>query len=305
MMRLTLHVVASTLLCTRVEADVERVGTAFTAASEALMAIVRSAYPLPPHWPTPQGRKLMRAAAELDDIVMRIIRERRESKEDPGDVLSMLLSARDAEGVGLDDVALRDEVMTLLLAAHETTANALTWALSLVASFPDVAEQLTNEVDVALSGRAPGYADLPKLPYCLQVLKEALRLYPPAYLQGRLARVDTELGGYRLPKGQLVFMNIYGIHRREQLFERAGSFLPERFAGQAERRWPKNAFMPFGAGSRICVGNHFALMEGQLVLARFAQRLVLARSITRIADGEPLITLRPRGRVAMRVSLRA
>ena len=156
-----------------------------------------------------------------------------------------------------------------------------------------------------LGGRAPCYEDLPHLPYCLQVLKEAMRLYAPAYMMGRLARVESELGGYRIPPGQLVFVNIFGMQRREQLFPRAESFCPERFADNAERRWPKNAYMPFGAGPRICVGNHFALMEGQLVLARMAQRLRLAGAVPFIAEAEPLITLRPRGRVRMRVQPRA
>ncbi|HEX6244561.1 MAG TPA: cytochrome P450, partial [Polyangiales bacterium] len=305
MMRLTLHVVASTLIHTDVADDVRRVGESFTAASEALMRIVRSVLPLPPHWPTPAGRKLTRAARELDDIVYRIIRARRASDDDPGDLLSMLLSARDEQGQGLSDLELRDEVLTLLLAGHETTANALTWAVQLISACPDVAEGLAAEVDRVLQGRAPSYEDLPQLAYCLQVLKEALRLYPPAYMMGRLARVESELAGYRIARNQLVFVNVFGMHRREQLFDRAESFLPERFADGAERRWPKNAYMPFGAGPRICVGNHFALMEGQLVLARLAQRLELAGSVPYIAEAEPLITLRPKGRVRMRVRPRA
>lgn len=305
MMRLTLHIVASTLIHTEVADDVRRVGESFTAASEALMRIVRSVVPLPPHWPTPAGRKLTRAARELDEIVYRIIRERRARGDDPGDLLSMLLAARDEQGQGLSDVELRDEVLTLLLAGHETTANALTWALQLVSSCPDVAESLTAEVDRVLGGRPPSYADLPNLPISLQVLKEALRLYPPAYMMGRLSRVESELGGYRIPARQLVFVNIFGMHRREQLFPHGASFRPERFADNAERRWPKNAYMPFGAGPRICVGNHFALMEGQLVLARLAQRLQLAGSVPFIAEADPLITLRPRGRVRMRVRARS
>jgi cytochrome P450 len=217
----------------------------------------------------------------------------------------MLLSARDERGEGLSDHELRDEVLTLLLAGHETTANALTWALQLVSACPDVAQSLADEVDRVLGGRAPRYEDLPNLPCCVRVLKEALRLYPPAYMMGRLSRVESQLAGYRVPPGQLVFVNIFGMQRREQLFSRAESFCPERFADNAERRWPKHAYMPFGAGPRICVGNHFALMEGQLVLARLAQRLRLTGAVPFIADAEPLITLRPRGRVRMRVHARA
>ena len=305
MTRLTLHVVASTLIHTEVAGEVQRVGEAFTAASEALMKLVRSFLPLPPSWPTPSGRKLLRSARELDQVVYRILRERRARGGDPGDLLSLLMQARDEDGRALDDEALRDEVMTLLLAGHETTANALTWALQLVAISPEVALALKTEVDQVLGDRPPRYEDLPRLNTCLQVFKETLRLYPPAYLMGRIAQRESVLGGYRIPRGQLVFVNIYGMHRRAELFPQAQAFRPARFDDQAERRWAKSSYIPFGVGPRICVGNHFALMEGQLVLARCAQRLELAGAVARVAEAEPLITLRPEGRVHMRVMPRA
>jgi cytochrome P450 len=316
MTRLTLHVVASTLIHTEVADDVRRVGDAFTRVSQALMTLVRSFVPLPPSWPTRSGRKLLRAARELDQVVHRIIRERRARADDPallargsgrsdGDLLSLLMLVRDEAGRGLDDLALRDEVMTLLLAGHETTANALTWALQLVATSPEVARALQAEVDQVLGERPPRYDDLPRLSLCLQVFKETLRLYPPAYLVGRIARRESELAGYRIPRGQLVFVNIYGMQRRPELFTHPHSFRPERFDDQAERRWPKSSYIPFGVGPRVCVGNHFALMEGQLVLARCAQRLELTGAVARVAEAEPLVTLRPRGRVRMRVAPRA
>ena len=301
MTRLTLHVVTSTLLRTEVEGDVQRVGEAFTAVSEALMNLVRSPLPLPPRFPTPSGRKLLRAAGELDAIVRRILHERRRDDTGYDDVLAMLLEGRDETGAQLSIEDLRDEVMTLLLAGHETTANALTWALQLVATTPRVAKKLRSEVDQALGSRPPRYEDLAALPYCLQIIKEALRLYPPAYLVGRIATQDTALGDFHIPKGQLVFANVYGLHHWARFHPDPERFEPERFDDQAEKRWQRNTYLPFGTGPRVCVGNHFALMEAQVVLARFSQRLELSGAISGLAKPAPLITLRPEPPVLMQV----
>jgi cytochrome P450 len=299
MMRLTLEIVGATLFNAKVSGDVHAVGEAVTEGSEAVTEMLRSLVFLPPSRLTSSGRKLLRAGADLDRIVYRIIRERRASGEDPGDVLSMLLAARDAEtGQGLSDIELRDEVMTLFLAGHETTANALIWALSLLSKHPEVARKLTDEVD-KLGGRPPRFEDLPALPFTLSVFKESLRLYPPAYLVGRVALTETRIGPHHIPRGQVVFVNIYAIQRRPELFPEPDAFRPERFLDGAERRWPKGAYLPFGGGPRICVGNHFALMEGQLVLARLAQRFELAGAVEGFADPEPLVTLRPKQDVYM------
>jgi cytochrome P450 len=305
MLHLTLEIVGATLFNAKVSGDIDRVGRAVTAGSEAVTALLRSVVFLPPTRFTAPGRKLIRAGRELDEVVYRILRERRESGEDPGDVLSMLLAARDADsGEGLSDQELRDEVMTLFLAGHETTANALTWALALVSAHPEVASRLTEEVD-ALGGQAPRFEDLAKLPYAMCVFKEALRLYPPAYVVGRTSLTETRIGRHVLPRGQVALINIYGIHRRPELFPEPDAFRPERFLDGAEKRLPKGAYIPFGGGPRICVGNHFALMEGQLVLARLAQRFRLAGSVEGpFPAGEPLVTLRPKQSVRMRVVAR-
>jgi cytochrome P450 len=279
-----------------------------TRGSEAAIRVVQSPLLalLPSTRFTPEGRALHAARAELDRVIGRIIAERRASEQDPGDVLSMLLAARDAQtGEPLDDLELRDEVMTLFLAGHETTANALTWALQLVAGAPQVAARLSDEVDAALGARPPRAADLPRLPYAAAVFKEALRLYPPAYVVSRQALTRTRVLGHVVERGELVFCNVYGVQRDGRLFERPHEFVPERFLDGAEKAWPRGTYLPFGLGPRICVGNHFALMEGQLVLARFAQRLALAGSIHGLATPEPLITLRPRGPVSMSARQRA
>jgi cytochrome P450 len=306
MSRLTLHIVADTLFHAKVEGDVARVGRALEAGTEAIVQLARSAVPLPSFVPTRAGRVVRQVAEELDRIVLRIIRERRASGDDPGDVLSRLLAARDPDsGEGLSDSELRDEVMTLFLAGHETTALALTWSLALLAHHPSEARKLQEELDRTLGQRPPKLADLEHLHYTLAVLKEAMRLYPPAYVITRNSRVETTIGGVAMPRDQLVFINVYGIHRREAAFAQADSFRPERFLSEGEKLWPRCTYLPFGAGPRVCVGNHFALMEGQLALACIAQRLQLTGQVSCMAQPQAKVTLRPRQSMMLRISARA
>jgi cytochrome P450 len=199
----------------------------------------------------------------------------------------------------------RDEVMTIFLAGHETTANALSWAFYLLARHPEAYERLRSEATTVLGGRPATASDLPRLGFALQVFKETLRLYPPAYLTSRQATCDVELGGQTIPAGIDVLANIYGMQRRADYFPEPDRFVPERFEASAEKKIPKGAYIPFGAGARICIGNSFALMEGQLILATLAQRVELTLDTTQPIAAEPLVTLRPRGGVPMRVAKRA
>jgi cytochrome P450 len=201
----------------------------------------------------------------------------------------------------MTDVQLRDEVMTIFLAGHETTANALSWALYLLAMHPPAYARLRDEAVSVLGGRSPRFEDLPRLGYALQVFKEALRLYPPAYVVSRCTTRDVEIGGYHVAKGTDVFVNIFGMHRRPESFGDPERFDPSRFAPDLEKNIPKGAYLPFGAGSRICIGNQFALMEGQIVLSALAQRVIFSRADTRPVTPEPLVTLRPSGGVPMLV----
>lgn len=211
---------------------------------------------------SPVARDVTAVGKQLDTVVYRIIRERRESGEDPGDVLSILLATRDAiSGEPLADESLRDEVMTLFLAGHEATAVGLLWTLQLTSRHPEMAHKLEAEVDAVLGVRAPSAADLTLMPYCLAVFKEAMRLYPPAYIVGRSALIDTRIGGHAVKRGALLFANIYGVQHDPALFAEPDAFKPERFLDGAEKRWPKAAYMPFSVGPRVCVGNHFAMME--------------------------------------------
>jgi cytochrome P450 len=298
-MRLTFEIVGKTLFDAEVISDASDVGAALTTAMEVSMGQLSSLIPLPPMIPTPKNLAYRRAVARLDEVVYRIIRERRAHSDDRGDVLSMLLEAKDEDGGSMSDEQIRDEAMTLFLAGHETTANALAWTFSLLAKNPDVRTRLEAEVDTLSA--APTYEDLKKLPYTLAIFKEAMRLYPPAYVLGRRVVKDVEIGGYRLKRNTIVFINILGIHRRPDLWPDPERFDPDRFLGDKEKQMPRCAYMPFGGGPRICIGNHFALMEGHVVLAALARQVRFERVSDADPELEPLVTLRPKGGLPMRV----
>ena len=261
--------------------------------------------PTPPSVPTPGNLKLRHAIRHLDEVVFGMIRERRASGVDRGDMLGMLLATRDADdGTGLSDREVRDQAMTILLAGHETTANTLAWSFYLLGRHPEVREKLEREVDTVLAGRPATVADLPSLPYALSVIKEAMRLYPPAYMLGRRATRELTIGEARIPKDQVVLVNVIGIHRRSDVFSDPDRFDPERFTPEREKALPPCGYMPFGAGPRICIGNHFALMEGQLVLATLAQKLRFELVSKEPVGTDPLVTLRPKGGLPVRVVAR-
>jgi cytochrome P450 len=306
LMQLTFEIVGKTLFNADVRGDAREVGDAVTVAITNMAAQLYSALPLPPRFPTPANLRTRRSVRRLDEVVYRLIRERRSEGGDHGDMMSMLLLAQDeADGSAMSDLQVRDEVMTAMLAGHETTANALAWSFYLLARNPEQRTQLEAELDAVLGGRPPTLADLPRLPFALQVFREALRLYPPAYLIARRARGDMVLAGQRLKKGQLVVINIVGMHHRAEYFEQPLTFDPARFSAERERQQKKGAYMPFGGGPRICIGNHFALMEGQLALAHLAQhyRFELVRDAP--VEPEALITLRPKGGLPMYVRPRS
>jgi len=260
--------------------------------------------PVSPIWlPTRKNRAARRAIATIDRVVYRLIAARRAAATDVGDVLSTLVSARDeVTGVGMPDRQIRDEAVTLFLAGHETTANALAWSFHLLGRHPDVAARLADEARAVLAGRPPAMDDLPRLPTALLVLKEAMRLYPPAYMVGRQAERAVPLGPVVLRPGDTVFVNIYAMHRRADYFDAPDEFRPERFTPEREKLLVRGAYLPFGGGPRICIGNHFALMEGQLILASLAQRLRFVPLDDRPVVPEPLVTLRPKGGLPMRVA---
>lgn len=301
-LRLTLEIVGKTLFDAEVSSDADEVGDAVTTAMECTMSQLGSLVPLPPFVPSPTNRRSRRAVATLDAILYRIIRELRAQGGDRGDLLSMLLATQDEEGGSMTDRQIRDEAMTLFLAGHETTANALSWALYLLAKHPEARARVELEVDAL--GHVPSYDDLKLLPWTLAVMKETMRLYPPAYILARRAVEDVVIGRHQIKKHTIVLVNVLGIHRRADLYRAPESFDPRRFMDDAEKQLARCAYMPFGAGPRICIGNHFALMEGHVVLASLLKRLRFDLASDAPVELEPLVTLRPRGGVKMRVTVR-
>lgn len=301
MTALTLRIVSRTLFHSTSEVDGQILEESFSAAGRILIRLMNEPLPILPGPLVESARELKQVVERIDAIVMRVIGERRASGEEKVDVLSMLLGAKDEEtGKGLSDPELRDEVLTLFLAGHETTANALTWAWQLLAAHPEVRARLEREVAEVLGERPATYADAEKLSYTLCVFKETLRLYPVVYFTARLAKVDTQIGPWQVPAGTTVFVNFAGLHRRADAFPEPQRFDPDRFKDAADRRWPKGSYLPFGAGPRVCPGNYFAMLEGQLVLATIAQRYRLSRR-GKPTKAEALVTLRPKGAVWMNV----
>jgi cytochrome P450 len=301
MMTLTLGVAAQTLF----DADVQ---TEAPEIADALGTIIgffpRFALPFAStlqRLPLPGNARFDRAVALLDRIVYRIIAERRASGEDRGDLLSMLLVAFDVEGDGggMTDLQLRDEVMTILLAGHETTANALTWTWYLIARNPEEQSRLLAEIDRVLDGRTPGVADLPALGHVERVFAEAMRLFPPAWGMGRRALVDHRVGRFTIPAGTLVAMSPYVVHRDERWWPEPERFDPDRFLPEARAARPRFAYFPFGGGARQCIGESFAWMEGVLLLTTIAQRWRFRLTPAARVEPQALITLRPRHGVRM------
>jgi cytochrome P450 len=256
-------------------------------------------------WPTPRNRRFHRAVALLDRTIYALIDERRHSGSGRDDLISMLLSARDPEtGEGMTDRELRDEVMTFFLAGHETTALAVTWAWYLLAQHPVSRSLLEAELDLVLGGREPAFDDLERLPYTRMVIEETMRLYPPAWGFSRRALAADQIGGYELPPGWLVFVIPWVMHRHPKYWDDPERFDPERFSPSQSAARPKFVYLPFGAGPRQCIGNHFAMAEAQIILATLVQRYRLHLVPGQRVVPRPLITLRPRDGITMRIEAR-
>lgn len=305
MMGLTLEVVAHSLFSADVAGDEREVGEALEIALRELPLLlnpVRRA--LAPVLPTRRFRDLRRAIDTLDGVIHRVIEERRSDGTDRGDLLSTYLAARDEDGQQMDPRQLRDEVMTLFLAGHETTAVALSWAFHLLGESPQVQARLLDELARTLGDRDPAVTDLPSLPFLDAVVRETLRLYPPAPSIGRLAAVDLDLAGHRLRKGTTVVVSPWVTHRDPRFFEDPLVFRPERWLDGLAGRLPRLAYFPFGAGPRSCIGASFAILEAQLVLATVLRRFGVRPSAGLVVTPWPSITLRPRRGMRMVLTAR-
>ena len=306
MMRLTLRIVGEALLSTDVSHEADRVGQALNITLRQANDAIGRIIPWPEWWPTPARRRVRAAMRILDDVILEIIAARRAGGTDPGDLLSMLMQARDEDtGEGMSDAQLRDEVMTVFLAGQETTAIALGWTWYLLAQHAAVRQRLHTALDTVLGGRTPTVADLPRLGFVEQVIKESMRLYPPAWVISRCAITDDILGGYRIPAGAIVLVSPYVTHRHPRFWGTPEAFDPDRFDTAPQTERPPFAYFPFGGGPRQCIGNSFAMMELVLVVATIAQRCELDLPPSDAVGTRPSITLRAATPITMRVSSRA
>lgn len=286
MVALTLGIVCETLFGQAATPQADAIGAAMDQVQDSLTAL-----DLLPAWvPTPLHRRTERARRVLDDAVLGLVRDRRAAGGGGDDLLGALVAAADEEGA-IDDRLLRDQLVTLFLAGHETTSLALTWAIQLLVANPEAMATLRAESARVLGARAATLADLEALPYLGQVLDETMRLYPPAYAIPRLARAEAEIGGYRLEPGAEIIVWVYHLQRDARWFDDPNAFRPERFAADAGGLAHPQAYMPFGAGQRACIGRHFALFEAKLVLATLLQRGAFAAAGPIPVAPKPRITL--------------
>ncbi len=307
MTRLTLAIVGKTLFDADVEGEAGDIGAAVTASIDAFSVAVLPFGEWLDHLPLPHTLRFRRARQRLDATIYRIIAEHRAAGVDRGDLLSMLIAASDTEGdgTGMSDLQLRDEAMTIFIAGHETTANLLTWTWYLLGEHPEIEGRLHDELDMVLGGRAPGAADMERLGYLRMVLSESMRLYPPAWILGRRAIADCSVGGHDMPARSIAFMSQYVTHRDPRWYPEPERFDPQRWTPEAVARRPKFAYFPFGAGSRVCIGEQFALMEATLALATLAQRWRLRLVPGHRVVPQARITLRPRYGMRMTVNARS
>ncbi|GCE04991.1 cytochrome P450 [Dictyobacter aurantiacus] len=304
MMHLTLNIVGRSLFGIDITGKTHTFGKAFSDANAFLLEYFNRPFP-PLSVPTPRHRRFHRDVRSLDKVVYEIVQQRRASQEAHEDLLSMLIEARDEEtGEGMNDQQLRDEVMTLLIAGHETVANALAWAWYLLAQHPEVEQKLQAELAQVLAGRPPTIEDLPRLSYTRMVFEESMRLYPPVWIIMRKSLAEDTLGGYPIPAQTYIAWSTYAMHRHPEFWERPEEFYPEHFTTEQVARRPRHAYIPFSHGPRICIGNTFALTEAQLVLATIAQRYSMKLVPDHPVTPNPLMTLSPRQGIRMYLQAR-
>ncbi len=293
--RVTLRIVGQALFGIDLIGQAEGVGRAMLTALQFVSEEAFSLFPSLLMLPTPRNRRFLRARAELDRVVLGIIEDRRRGGAAGDDLLGMLMEARDADtGAGMSDRQLRDETMTFVLAGHETTAVTLAWACLLLAQHPEIGERVRQEVSTVLAGRAPALADLPRLALTRRVIDETLRLYPPVPVVARETFGADEIDGYDIPAKTGVMMSPYVTHRHPALWDDPDRFDPERFTAERCAARPRFAYFPFGGGPRLCIGNEFALMESQILLAMIAQRYRVDVAPGHLVQHEIRVTLRPR-----------
>lgn len=304
MSTVTLEIVVTTLFGTALGTGHQEVGHAIDSLMDDFQTLTHSWRRAMPEWIPFTARRRMRVTTRaIDDVVNRVIRERRASGTLGDDLLSRLLAARDESDPtrGMDDRQLRDEVVTLFLAGHETTATALAWTLLLLAEHPEVDARVAAEVDRVVGDRAATADDLPALTFCKAVLDESMRIYPPAHIIGREPTRDVRLGRWDIPAGTALLISPWALHHDPRFFDDPEAFRPDRWLDGSTERLPRHAYLPFGGGPRVCVGNHFAILEAVLTLASIVQKVRFERTSRKEIAIQPAVTLRPRDGLPLRV----
>jgi cytochrome P450 len=301
MMALTLEIVAEALFGSDVSGHASGVEQALAVLMNQFEGMAGLAFLLPEKLPLPSTLKFKRSVAQLDKIIYAIIHERRSARGPSNDLLELLLRSQDERGSQMSDEQLRDEVMTLFLAGHETTANALSWTWYLLAQHPEIEARLFQEIGEVLRGKVPTSADVMRLTYTEMVIKESMRLYPPAWAVGRQAVGEFEMGGYKFPAGTNIAILQWSTQRDSRFFPEPEKFDPERWSAESLKRnaLPRFAYFPFGGGPRVCIGAGFAMMEAILLLATMAQRFRMTLVEKRKVKLLPSVTLRPRDGIQM------
>jgi cytochrome P450 len=299
MSALTLTVVGRTLFGAEVSGDAREVSRALGFLLEETLTF----NPLKRLWPSEKTRRYQFESAALDKIIRRIIQERRKDPSPKSDLLGLLMEARDLDdGTGMSDQQLRDEAMTIFLAGHETTAAALTWLWTLLDQNPKAASQVEEEIRIVLGDRPVQVSDLPGLRTVARAFEESMRLYPPAWLMVRQAFQSDEIRGFQIPAGGIVTISAYALHRAKELWENPSDFDPERFLPERSAQRPKFAYLPFGAGQRMCIGSNFAMMQAQVIISKVLQRFRIHIVPNQQIELSPKITLRPKGPVMATLS---
>jgi cytochrome P450 len=295
MSRITLEIVAKVLFQADIEADARVVEDSMAVLNHFFAESIEAALRLPPWVPTPANVRLNRAVRRIDQLLFKIIKQRRKALDSGQDLLGAMLTAKDDSERGMSDQELRDECITLFIAGHETTALALTHCLYLLARNRSVRERFHAELDTVLGGRLPSAEDTKALELTERIIKESMRVYPPVWVIGREAIRDVELGGYTVKRGTQLILPQWVVHRDPGYFPNPEEFDPDRFLPERCKDWPRFAYFPFGGGPRVCVGNHFAMMEATLLLALFGQRFHFELEAGQRLEFRPSVTLRPKG----------
>ena len=305
MMKVSLEVAVRTLFGTSMVGASDGIGRAMTFLMRHYLSRARTPWRIPESWPTPANRRAQKERQYMDSLVFQIIAQRKNESQKRNDLLALLMAAMNDDGSQMTEQQLRDETMTLFLAGHETTALTLSWTWYLLSENPAAETCLYQELQDVLGGKPAELADLERLPYLHAVILESLRMYPPAFMLARTSVVKTNFGGYEIPSRTTLIASQWVMHRDRRYFDEPEKFLPERWLGGLEQRLPAGAYFPFGDGPRRCIGQGFAMLEAALAIAAIAQKFQFRLTPGFPIETEPLVTLRAKHGISMRIEKRA